>query len=155
MQVFNDAVIFAGDVDVQVGQIFYFSAGESGEGDDSQAGFLGPFAGAKEIGRVAGAGTPDGDIALGGERLERETENVLVCHVVADGCGQANVVEQTDGVKAFFAFDTRCFHKIGHEMTRGISTAAVAEDKNVPIVSPGVENNLSEAFDGDGIDQAD
>src|SRR5882762_9909719 len=105
MQVFNHAVIFAGDVDVQVGQVLDFAAGESGEGDDGQAGLFGPFAGTKQVGRIAGAGNSNRDVALGGVGFEREAENVLVCHVVADSGGQADVVEQADGVEAFFAVD--------------------------------------------------
>src|SRR5436190_10091005 len=151
MKVFDDAVVFAGDVDVEVGEVFDFATGKAGEGDDGEAVFFRPFAGAEEVGGVAGARNSNGDVAFGGVGRERKAENFFVVDIVADGGGQADVIDEADGVEAFFAFDAGGFDEVGDEVARGVGAATIAEGEDVAVVAPGGKDHVGTTFERGGI----
>jgi hypothetical protein len=116
VQVFDHAVVFTGDVDVQVIPGSLLSASNPVRAM-TVGPLLWPIRRRGRLGELPGRNA-DGDIAFGGVGLEGETESILVGDVVADGGGQTDVVEQADGVETLFCLTLAVFHQIGDEMTR-------------------------------------
>ena len=116
MQVFDDAVIIALNMQVDVGQVRRSPAGETGKGNDRQRIVFRPLGRADDIFRIPGRRNGQQYVPRFGQGLELIDEHVVVADVVGDGGNHFDIAGKRDHLGPEVGIRLAAFRVVADQM---------------------------------------
>ena len=88
-----------GDDDVVIAEVVHFAAAVAGEADGDEVLFSGLVEGVEDVGRVAGGGDAEEEVAGLAEGFDLAGEDLVEAEVVGAGCEDGGVGGEGDGAE--------------------------------------------------------
>lgn len=134
LRVLDAAIVRVIDDDALLGDLRHATAFRADERDGLQFVFLRPFQRLHAVRRVAADADAERDVAGLAVVLQLADEHVIVGIIIRQRHHPAHVVVEREDTKPFADFVRRTFAKVGREVGGVGRAAAVAENKNLPVI---------------------
>jgi len=138
-----------GDDDVVIAEIAHLAATVAGEADGGEAGFAGLFEGLKDVGRVAGGGDAEEDVAGLAEGFDLASEDLIEAEVVGAGGEDGGVGGEGDGAEGGAGVG-EADYELGDEVLGVGCGASVSGDEEFVAGAHGVGGELGDGDKGFG-----